>query len=214
MPAFDRLLTNPPADEVVRVMLEAVDTANQKCRVGLLKPNRLAYERYVAGDFARQAEGMHLWLADGSDGTTYPGNLRQTLLGLAWWTAPQGERRVKVVGRRTSNDGFYGDQKHDSRFGPPEGGWPGPDHRSTSSRLITVVNRAEPIALAGYAALVTTTAAEGDEVARDIVRRAAEQLLDLVAAARPSGGRPGLAPARRPSVAPRSIGPAGPSSPR
>jgi len=71
---------------------------------------------------------------------------------------------------------------------PPEGGWPGPDHRSTSSRLITVVNRAEPIALAGYAALVTTTAAEGDEVARDIVRRAAEQLLDLVAAARPSGG--------------------------
>src|SRR2546423_14857876 len=117
MPAFDRLLTDPPADEVLRVMLEAVETANRRCRDGLMKPSKEDSERFVAGEFVKPREGARIWQAGGNSGTTYKA-ARQTILGLAWWTTPQGRRLVKIVGRRPSGD----DYRHDARFGPPEGG--------------------------------------------------------------------------------------------
>src|SRR5436190_23236162 len=120
MPAYDRLMTDPPADEVVRALLEATETANRLCRVGVMKADKAAFEKFAARDLARKAEGSYLWLADGTGGTTYPANVRQTLVGLAWWTTPQGRKLVKVAGRRTS----YEDQRDENRFGPPEGGRP------------------------------------------------------------------------------------------
>ena len=35
MPAFDRLLTDPAADQVADVLLEAAQMANQKARLGV-----------------------------------------------------------------------------------------------------------------------------------------------------------------------------------
>src|SRR5262249_5996537 len=104
MPAFDRLLTDPPAADVVAALLEAVETANRLCRIGLLTPQKGTYERFANAKVAKQPEGSHLWLADGSNGDTYPANVRQTLVGLAWWTTPQGRKLVKIAGRRTSYD--------------------------------------------------------------------------------------------------------------
>ncbi|MCP2260627.1 BadF-type ATPase [Streptoalloteichus tenebrarius] len=63
-----------------------------------------------------------------------------------------------------------------------------PDPRD---RLITAVNGERPVALARYAPLVTSAAAEGDPVAGEIVATAAAHLAELVITAHDrEGGRP------------------------
>ncbi len=61
------------------------------------------------------------------------------------------------------------------------------DRRHMSSRLITVVNSAPPIALAKYAPLVSAMAADKDPHAQQIVEAAAVLLADTAMAARTEG---------------------------
>src|SRR5262249_36051489 len=112
MPAFDQLLSDPPAAAVVQAMLTAVERANYRCRVGKLEPSRADYEKFFAGEFVKESEGVWLWLGGETSTSTYTQHLRQTLLGLAWWTSPQGQRHVKVVGRRIEP----GNEMRENRF--------------------------------------------------------------------------------------------------
>jgi WD40 repeat protein len=134
MPAFDRDLTDPGADELVKMMVQAVETANKRCRVGKIDPVPDEYRRFVAKEFADKPEGVQLWLGGQGRVKTYPPNTRATLLGLAWWTNPLGKRLVRVVGRRI--EPFNDAPTH--RFGPPGEQWPplcylDPDHMVLST---------------------------------------------------------------------------------
>src|SRR5438270_6378051 len=100
MPPFDCDLVDPQPDNLVRTMTEAVETANKRCRIGKMSPATDDYRRFATTQFALKPEGVQMWLADVGRTATYPPNVRATLLGLAWWTSPLGQRRVRVVGRR------------------------------------------------------------------------------------------------------------------
>ncbi len=129
MPSFDRDLTDPAPEALARAMVEAVETANKRCRIGKMSPAPADYRRFIADEFAGKPEGVQLWLADVGPTATYPVGIRATLLGLAWWTNPLGRRLVRVAGRRIEP----GNERPQNRFGPPGQQWPAlchldPDH--------------------------------------------------------------------------------------
>jgi hypothetical protein len=113
MPAFERRFLNPGADEVADALVEAVEAANYRCRVGKLEPDPAAYRRFVQ-NMARKREGVGRWVAGlerAEDATPF---VRATLLGLAWWTDYLDRKHVRVVGRRLEQ----GNEFHQNRFGP------------------------------------------------------------------------------------------------
>jgi WD40 repeat protein len=99
MPSFDATLVQPAEAELAGAMLQAVETANKRCRVGKLKPDQAAYRQFVHEEMTA-AEGVGRWLG----GTAAPAqglaSERATLLGVAWWTDPLGRKHVRVAGRR------------------------------------------------------------------------------------------------------------------
>lgn len=130
MPPFTLDLTDPQPDAVEAAMVDAVQTANGKARVGLLKANPADYRKFLADEFAAP-EGVMMWLSDQGRVTFYPPTPRATLLGVVWRTTPLG-RSVRVVGRRI--EPFEEGPTH--RFGPPYRPWPplchlDPDHAIT-----------------------------------------------------------------------------------
>lgn len=130
MPSFTRDLTNPSISAVEAAMDEAVQTANGKARVGLLKVDLTDYRKFLADEFSAP-EGVLMWLSDKGRVVAYPPTPRGTLLGVVWRTTPLG-RTVRVVGRRI--EPFQEGPSH--RFGPPYRSWPplchlDPDHAVT-----------------------------------------------------------------------------------
>lgn len=128
MPPFDRDFTDPTPATVEKAMLEAVTTANGKARVGLLTADPIDYRNFLAREFAKDPDGVVLWLAEKGRVDSYPPTPRATLIGVAWRTTPLG-RTVRVVGRRI--EPFQENPTH--RFGPPYRPWPvvchlDPDH--------------------------------------------------------------------------------------
>src|SRR5262249_50711795 len=95
-------------------MAQAVESANLRCRVGLMPPDRGDFRRFLHGDFAAP-EGVAIWLADKGRVETFPPTPRATLLGVTWRTTPLGRRVVRVAGRRI--EPFQEGPGH--RFGPP-----------------------------------------------------------------------------------------------
>jgi WD40 repeat protein len=151
MPPFDRDLVDPQPDALVRVMTEAVEMANKRCRVGKMTSEVGEYHRFAKMDFADRPEGVRLWLAERGQVETYPADVRATLLGLAWWTNPLGRRLVRVVGRRVEP----GNASPAHRFGAPDEQWPAlcyldPDHMVL--RTLTT-HKSEVIALCGCGAV-------------------------------------------------------------
>jgi hypothetical protein len=118
MPAFDHVLIDPPADDLVATLHEAASTANQRCRVGLLKGDDGAF-RELAATFTRKAEGSNRWIAGAPNPDQYDPNQRATLVGAAWWSDPLGRKHARVVGRRL--EPFNG--LRTNRFGPLGGDW-------------------------------------------------------------------------------------------
>jgi hypothetical protein len=130
MPPFNLDLTDPQPAAVEAAMSDAVQTANGKARVGLLKADRADYRKFLANEFAAP-EGVMMWLSDQGRVAVYPPTPRGTLLGVVWRTTPLG-RTVRVVGRRI--EPFQEGPMH--RFGPPYRPWPplchlDPDHAVT-----------------------------------------------------------------------------------
>jgi hypothetical protein len=128
MPTFDLELTDPAPAAVEKAMADAVENANLRCRVGLLKADPAEYRRFVVGEFASRPEGVALWLSDKGRVEEYPPTPRGTLLGVAWRTTPTG-RLARVAGRRI--EPFK--ESPANRFGPPWRSWPAlchldPDH--------------------------------------------------------------------------------------
>jgi hypothetical protein len=127
MPPFDLQLTDPAPDAVEKAMRQAVQTANGKARIGLMKEDLADYRRFLT-EYTAMPEGVVLWWSDQGRVETYPPTPRGTLLGVVWRTTPLG-RTVRIVGRRI--EPF---QEHPShRFGPPWQRWPplclfDPDH--------------------------------------------------------------------------------------
>jgi hypothetical protein len=119
MPAFDRVLIDPPADEVVRALDEALQTANQRCRVGLLQVDAGAL-RQLARPFAKKPEGSATWVGGAPSAAELAPEQRGTLVGAAWWTDALGRKHLRVVGRRLEPFNSL----RSNLFGPRAGGWP------------------------------------------------------------------------------------------
>jgi WD40 repeat protein len=150
MPPFNLDLIDPAPAVVENAMFEAVEKANLRCSVGLMRPDRAAYRGFLASDFTAP-EGVALWVGDKGRGDTFPPTPRSTLLGVAWWTNPLGRRTVRIVGRRI--EPFR--ESSSNRFGPPWHSWPAlchidPDHVVT--RTFTG-GKPETIALCGCGAI-------------------------------------------------------------
>jgi hypothetical protein len=129
VPPFDLELIDPTAAALEKAMADAVESANQRCKVGLMPVDRGEYRRFVANHFVTRAEGVAMWLGDQGLVETFPPTPRATLLGLAWRTTAIGRKTVRVAGRRI--EPFQEHASH--RFGPPWQGWPAlchldPDH--------------------------------------------------------------------------------------
>src|SRR5262245_58550460 len=132
VPAFDLDLIDPTPAAVEKAMADAVETANLRCRVGLMRVDRAAYRNFSAELSA--PEGVAIWVADKGRVETFPPTPRATLLGVAWRTTPAGRRMVRVAGRRI--EPF--NENPSNRFGPPWRSWPAlchldPDHIVTRS---------------------------------------------------------------------------------
>jgi hypothetical protein len=131
VPSFDLELTDPTPAAVEKAMAQAVESANLRCRVGLMPLDRAGHRRFLTSEFAAP-EGVALWLADRGRVETFPPTPRATLLGVAWRTTPLGRRVVRVAGRRI--EPFR--EGPGNRFGPPWRAWPAlchldPDHAVT-----------------------------------------------------------------------------------
>jgi WD40 repeat protein len=113
MPAFDWLEVDPAAEEIAAVMVQAVETANKRCRLGKLTPDLTAYRHFAEG-MSDKPEGVGQWIEGVRDPAAFPPNERATLLGVAWWTDPLGRRHVRVAGRRLEPFNEF----HQNRFGP------------------------------------------------------------------------------------------------
>jgi hypothetical protein len=130
MPHFNLDLTDPQPAAVEAAMTNAIQTANGKARIGLLKADPTDYRKFLANEFTA-SEGVMMWLSDQGRVDAYPPTPRGTLLGVVWRTTPLG-RTVRVVGRRI--EPFQEGPSH--RFGPPYRPWPplchlDPDHAVT-----------------------------------------------------------------------------------
>jgi WD40 repeat protein len=115
VPAFERRFLQPAAAELVQALVEATQTANQRCRVGLLKLEEAECRRFVAGIESRP-EGSERWLPPDAAKGLLAGTARGTLVGIAWWTDRLGRRHARVVGRRVEPE----NPQFDNRFGPLE----------------------------------------------------------------------------------------------
>jgi WD40 repeat protein len=115
VPAFERRFLQPAAAELVQALVEATQTANQRCRVGLLNVEEAEYRRFVAGTESRP-EGAERWLPPDAAKAMLAGTARGTLVGIAWWTDRLGRRHARVVGRRVEPENPH----FDNRFGPLE----------------------------------------------------------------------------------------------
>jgi WD40 repeat protein len=113
MPAFERRFLQPTAAELAQALVEATQTANQRCRVGLLKLDEAEYRHFAEGTGARP-EGSERWLPPDAVKQILAGIARGTLVGIAWWTDRLGRRHARVVGRRVEPENPH----FDSRFGP------------------------------------------------------------------------------------------------
>jgi hypothetical protein len=119
MPPFDSCFVDPTEDRLARTMVEAVQTANKRCRVGKLTPDAAAYRKFVQQDMGT-AEGVRQWTAPAAapaPGQNFPSD-RATLLGVAWWTDPLGRKHVRVAGRR--HEGLF--SEHARNLFAPYGG--------------------------------------------------------------------------------------------
>jgi hypothetical protein len=119
MPAFDRVLIDPPADALVAALTEAMQTANKRCRVGVLKADDATF-RPLAGPFAQKPEGSAAWVAGAPSPEKHDPNQRATLVGAAWWTDALGHKHLRVVGRRMEP----GNLLRSNLFRPLGGDWP------------------------------------------------------------------------------------------
>jgi hypothetical protein len=120
MPAFDRVLIDPPADELVRALDEARASANKRCRVGLLTVAEDTFRR-LATTFAKKAEGSAAWVAGATSPAEHDPTQRATLVGAAWWTDALGRKHLRVVGRRLEPFNVL----RSNLFGPPgDSDWP------------------------------------------------------------------------------------------
>jgi hypothetical protein len=99
MPPFDCSFIQPAEDPLARTMVEAVQTANKRCRVGKLTLDEAAYRRFVSQEMGA-AEGVRQWMAETALSGLNSSMDRATLLGVAWWTDLLGRKHVRVVGRR------------------------------------------------------------------------------------------------------------------
>jgi hypothetical protein len=132
VPPFDLDLIDPAPAALEKAMADAVETANLRCRIGLMPIDRAAYRQFVASEFPAAPEGVAIWLAEKGRVDNFPPTPRATMLGVAWYTTPAGRRSVRIAGRRI--EPF---REHPSnRFGPPWRPWPplcllDPDHAVT-----------------------------------------------------------------------------------
>lgn len=129
MPYFNVELTDPTPQALEKAMADAVEQANLRCRVGVMKADRPAYLTFAADEYPASPEGVAMWVAEKGRVTTYPPTPRATLLGVAWRTTPVGQRIVRVAGLRV--EPFK--EHATNRFGPPWREWPAwchlePDH--------------------------------------------------------------------------------------
>jgi hypothetical protein len=115
MPAFERFFLDPSAEDLVVTMVEAVETANKRCRKGLLKADESVFRR-LAREVLAAPEGVERRCRAAGKGTAQHSRARATLLGVAWWTDPVGRRHVRIVGRRLLPLSEF----HLNRFGPPD----------------------------------------------------------------------------------------------
>jgi hypothetical protein len=144
VPAFDLELIDPTPAALEKAMADAVETANLRCRVGLMRLDRGEYRRFVASEFAAAAEGVAMWLADKGRVEDFPPTPRATLLGVAWRTTPLGRRIVRVAGRRI--EPF---REHPSnRFGPPWRRWPPLCHLDPDHVVVRTLAGGQPEAIA------------------------------------------------------------------
>jgi hypothetical protein len=143
VPAFDSELINPTQADLEKAMAQAVETANLRCRVGLLKVDRGDYRRFLAAEF-NAPEGVALWLAEKGRVETFPPTPRATLLGVAWRTTPLGQRVVRVAGRRI--EPFKESPRN--RFGPPWRRWPASCHLDPDHIVLRTFAGREPEAIA------------------------------------------------------------------
>ena len=93
---FDRVLIGPPADALAPALAEAMQTANKRCRVGVLKADEATFAA-LAGPFAEKSEGSAAWVAGAASPEKHNPNERATLVGAAWWTDALG-RKPTVAG--------------------------------------------------------------------------------------------------------------------
>ena len=77
MPPFDLQLTDPAPDTVEKAMRQAVQTANGKARIGLMKEDPADYRRFLT-EYTSMPEGVVLWWADKGRVETYPPTPRGT----------------------------------------------------------------------------------------------------------------------------------------
>jgi hypothetical protein len=119
MPAFDRVLIDPPADALGPALDEALQSANKRCRVGLLQVDEGAFGQ-LARPFAGKREGSATWVAGAPSAAELAPEERATLVGAAWWTDALGRKHLRVVGRRLEPFNAL----RCNLFGPRAGGWP------------------------------------------------------------------------------------------
>src|SRR5262249_24520930 len=100
MTTFDRLLTDPSADDLAGTLAEAAPPANAgNPRAPRRRPGGGAAGAGGCGRgpapaavFARPG-GISVWVSAAGGGP-------RSHVGAAWWVAPLGRRHVRVVGRR------------------------------------------------------------------------------------------------------------------
>lgn len=143
MPAFDLELIDPAAAAVEKAMYDAVDTANQRCRVGLMNQNQAEYRRFLENDFLAP-EGVGIWLPEKGKVEEFPPTPRATLLGVVWRTDPLGRRVVRIAGRRI--EPFKEHASH--RFGPPWQVWPPMCHMDPDHIVMRTLAGGKPEAIA------------------------------------------------------------------
>jgi hypothetical protein len=119
MAAFDRLLLNPSANDLVLALSEATQSANERCRVGLLETDTSAF-RKLAAAVGRKKEGAGCWIAGAATPAAHDFSHRATLVGAAWWTDAVGRLHARAIGRRLEPENAY--RTH--RFGPLGREWP------------------------------------------------------------------------------------------
>jgi hypothetical protein len=150
VPSFDRELIDPTPAAVEKAMAEAVETANLRCRVGLLRADPAAYRKFTTDELTGAPEGVAIWLAEKGRVETFPPTPRATLLGVVWGTTHLG-RTVRVAGRRI--EPF--NEHPDNRFGPPWRAWPALCHLDPDHVVMRTLAGGEPeaIALCGCGAI-------------------------------------------------------------